>query len=183
MNVIPLLLCVCLIGQVPQPPSPQPPEVRSPGEQTILDQPPPQSRSLSEQLKTYLLTRLTIDLNFDQAKLREVTTQLDRMDERQLQILANTYYERAQARKRWEEERIKAQQALVLNQAQLNLERARAYRDHLAREYQRRLVQQQMEQNLVQQGIQWQQQMMNNSFYGWGGGGGWPYRSWDRRWR
>lgn len=166
-----VILAICLFGQVPPPPEPI-----SRGEALT---PPPQSVRHSERLKTYLLTRLTVDLNFDAAKIAEVERKLDKMSKRQLQVLANVYYERATARKEWEQQSLKNQQQLVLNQAQLNLQRAQAYRDHLKREYDRALVQQQMEQNLLQQGIQWQQQMIPR--YGWFHDGG-PYHAWHHHW-
>lgn len=145
-------------------------------------QPPPTKGN--KDLRVYILSRLIVDLGFDYVKLKEVEEKIEKMDEQQLRVLCQVYYERAKARETAEAAQLQAQQQLVMGQAQLNLEKAKAYRDHLAREYDRRIVQQKMEANLVRQHQLYLHQAMSSvsSRQSYGGHYDYGYRRNDYRW-
>ena len=119
----------------------------------------------AEELRNWLLARLVIDSSFDEKKSSEARRLLATMNERQLTTLVAAYKERmakpatvtpAAAQSPTTDP---AQQQ-ALDQAKLNLQQAEAYRDHLKREYDRRILQGQMTQNLVYQNIVNNQMMM-----------------------
>lgn len=146
-----LVLALSLLGQVEVPPAP---EISS-----------SQNSSTTEELKAWLLGRLIIELKFDEAKIAEVETRLDKMSERQLRVLIEVYKDRVAKRDQAEAARQNYMQQQVLNQAKLDLMRAQGYKEYLQREYQASIVQKEMETNLVRQNIQ------NNNNFNWGGGG------------
>jgi len=106
-----------------------------------------------EELKTWLLTRLIVDLSFDTQKATEVSKMLDTLSDREVRVLIGVY--KAQAAKR--DSFLKTHQVAVeqqtADQAKLNLQQAEAYRDHLKREYDRQILQGYMTQNLNYQNL------------------------------
>lgn len=114
-----------------------------------VDQIPPPS--VSEQIKISLITKYMVDVNFDEKKIKEFEKRLDSMSERQLRVLAEYYNEQLAKREQIQKAKINFYQQELLNQAILNKQQAEAYRDHLKREYDQKLLQGQMEQNLVRQ--------------------------------
>jgi len=120
--------------------------------------------SSAEEMRTWLLARLVIDSAFDEVKSNEARRLLATMNEQQLKALVAAYKER-NVTKRTEVTTASAssldpQQQAALDQAKLNLQKAEAYRDHLKREYDRRILQGQMTQNLVYQNIVNNQMLM-----------------------
>lgn len=129
----------------------------------------------ADEMRTWLLARLVIDSGFDEKKSAEAQRLLSTMNEQQLNALVAAYKERT-ARPATTSTPAPAAtnstlttgQQQQLDQAKLNLQQAEAYRDHLKREYDRRLLQGQMEQNLVYQNIVNNQMLLyrNNGLYG-----------------
>ena len=132
----------------------------------------------AEEMRVWLLARLVIDASFDEKKSAEAQRLLANMNEPQLIALVAAYKERAAAPR-------PAVKPLVgvapspgsdqaTDQAKLNLQQLEAYRDHLKREYDRRILQGHMTQNLVAQNILNNQTMMYRPYgmYGYGSGFG-----------
>ncbi len=111
-------------------------------------------------MKVWLLTKLIVEVNFDEKKIEQIETRLDKMSERQLRILIETYKERVEKRDKAEAARQSYMQQQILNQAKLDLMQSQIYKDHLAREFDQRIAQSKMESNLVRQNIQ------NNNRFG-----------------
>lgn len=120
----------------------------------------------TEELKSWLLSRLIVELKFDEAKITQVGERLDRMSDREIRILINVYKDRIEKRDQAEYVRQQYMQQMLENQAKLDLQRAQAFKEHLKREYDRSILQGKMEQNLVRQNIQ------NNNRAVYGGFGG-----------
>lgn len=153
-----LVLSLALLGQV---------EASSPNSTSES----PAATATSEELKAWLLSRLIIELSFDEAKIADTERRLDNMNERQLRVLIELYKDRVAKRDAAEAARRRYMEQMVLNQAQLDLQRAQGYKEYLQREYQRQILQGQMEQNLVRQHILNQQQFSNGWNNGWNNGG------------
>lgn len=132
----------------------------------------------TEDLKTWLLSSLIIELNFDEAKIAEVEQRLDKCSDRQIRILVNLYKDRLAKRDQAEAARQQYMQQSILNQAQLDLQSATAYRNFLDREHKETALQRERETNLVRQNIQNQNRFMFGGGYGNYGG----YRNGFRRW-
>lgn len=130
------------------------------------------SSTTTEELKAWLLSRLIIELKFDEAKIAEVETRLDKMSERQLRVLIELYKDRVAKRDQQAAAQRQYMEQMVLNQAKLDLMRAQGYKEYLQREYQASINQKEMETNLVRQNIQNNNRVM---YGGWGGNGwgGW----------
>lgn len=133
----------------------------------------------AEEMRTWLLARLVIDSSFDEKKSLEAQRLLATMNVPQLNALVSAYKEKmgkavvapsAQTT-------TDPQQRAAFDQAKLNLQQAEAYRDHLKREYDRRILQGQMTQNLVQQNILNNQMLMYRSYgpYTYGAFGAGPF--------
>lgn len=159
-----LVLATLLMGQVEGPEIPPAPAPE------IVDSSPNSSTASTEELKAWLLSRLIIELSFNEEKLVQVEKRLDNMSERQLRILIDLYKDRVAKRDQAEAARQQYMQQQVLNQAKLDLMRAQGYKEFLEREYQRKILQGEMETNLVRQNIQ-----NNNRFMQPFGGVGNPY--------
>jgi hypothetical protein len=114
-----------------------------------------------EELRTWLLSRLIIDLSFDPQKSADVERMLNRMNEAQVRALVAAYKERsARPVALPKGQVISAPNDPGFEQAKLDLQQAQAYRDHLKREYDRRVLQGQMTQNMLYQSIVNNQRMM-----------------------
>lgn len=149
-----LVLSLALLGQVEANPA------NSPG-----------ATATTEELKVWLLSRLIVELNFDETKLADTEKRLDKMTDRQLRVLIEVYKDRVAKREAAEVAKRKYMEQMALNQATLNLQKAQAYKEYLQREYQRRILQGQMEQNLVRQNIVNQQRFWNGGYgYRWNNG-------------
>lgn len=160
-----LVLSLALLGQV---------EANSSSPNSTNE--PPTATATTEELKAWLLSRLILELSFDEAKIADVERRLDKMSDRQLRILIELYRDRVAKRDAAEAARRRYMEQQVLNQAQLDLQRAQSYKEYLQREYQRQILQGHMEQNLVQQNIVNQQRFWNGGY----GYGGWGYNSGGR---
>src|SRR5262249_32113186 len=114
-----------------------------------------------EDLRTWLLTRLIVDMNFDAQKSTEVERMINNMNERQLRVLIGVYKERVAANKVQQE----TSQQLAVEQGKLNLQKAESYRDYLKREYDRRLLNGYMTQNL------YYRNMLYSQMFSYGGPG------------
>lgn len=158
-----LIVGLALIGQaeVPIPPAPS---VTKPAPAAVQ---PPAGADSTEEMKSWLLARLIIDLSFDPQKSAEVERMLGRMNEQQLRALVAAYQERTAAGNAGASPprpnpagNLNPSDQQALEQAKLNKQQAEAYRDHLKREYDRRLLQGYMNQNLVRQTLINNQQLM-----------------------
>ena len=143
----------------------------------------PDDNASIKELKTWLLTRLIVELSFNPTKIAEVEKILNTLNEQELRILIQVYKERVIKRDQAEAARQQYMQQMVLNQATLDLMTAQGYRDHLQREYHVGLLQKQMETNLVRQNIMNQNRMMYGMYGGYGGFGNYGmngnmYRGW-----
>ena len=146
-----VLLCQSEIGV---PPAPAAEAVAQPVHQSV------------DEMRSWLLARLVIDSSFDEKKSAEARRLLDTMNEDQLKALVAAYQERTTRPTRTTTPTTAQQQEL--DQAKLQLQQAESYRDHLKREYDRRILQGQMTQNLIQQNILNNQMLLyrNNGLYG-----------------
>ena len=181
------LMFALVIGQVnPQANQNQPsvnqitplPPAPAPAERTVeIESPPPplpastlesspNSSSTTEDLKVWLLTRLMVELSFNEEKIKEVEVRLDKMSDRQVRMLIEVYKDRVAKRDQYAAYQQWYMSQQVMNQAQLDLMRANGYKEHLQREHQQRILQGERETNLVRQNI------MNNNRNGFGYGGG-----------
>lgn len=157
------LISLAILGQtdsvVPPSPGPTPPAsaVSTPANSIRQSVAPVET---FEDLKTWLLTRLIVDLNFDAQKSAEVERLINTLSEQQLRVLIGVYKERTAQRDQASKSQREANQQMTLDQARLNLQQAEAYRDHLKREYDYRILQGFMTQNLVYQNIVNNQRMM-----------------------
>ena len=128
----------------------------------------------AEELRVWLLARLVIDSAFDEKKSAEAQRLLASMNERQLNALVAAYKERTATPRLASKPPVDSAPSQASDQATLNLRQAEAFRDHLKREYDRRILQGQMTQNLVSQNIVNNQMMMyrNNGPFSYGTGFG-----------
>ena len=128
----------------------------------------------AEEMRVWLLARLVIDSAFDEKKSAEAQRLLASMNERQLNALVAAYKERTATPRQASRPPVDSAPSQASDQAKLNLQQAEAFRDHLKREYDRRILQGQMTQNLVSQNIVNNQMMMYRSYgmYGYGAGVG-----------
>lgn len=125
------------------------------------------SATNAEEMRTWLLARLVIDSAFDEKKSAEAQRLLATMNAQQLSALVAAYQERSSRTEKASVPTTSSAdptQQAALDQAKLNLQQAQAYRDHLKREYDRRLLQGQMTQNLVYQNILNNQMFMYRSY-------------------
>jgi hypothetical protein len=106
-----------------------------------------------------------VELNFDEIKIKEVEQRLDKCSDRQIKMLVVFYKDRVAKRDQAEAARQKFMNQEVLNQAKLDLEQAKAYRDYLAREFKATAIQKEQETNLVRQNIQNQNMYRNYGNY------------------
>lgn len=171
-----LIMTMAFLGQAPAPIPPAPA-----AEVDASDR--------EEEMRSWLLARMVIDLSFDERKSAEAKRLLSTMNEQQLTALVAAYKERqgkpvapaptgADAPKpSTPSQPLTAAQQQELDQAKLNLQKAEAYRDHLKRTYDQRILQGQMMQNLVYQNIVNNQMMMyrTNGPYTYGAFGMGPY--------
>lgn len=130
----------------------------------LCQTPSTNSLQTSEDMKVWLLTKLIVEVNFDEKKIEQIEARLDKMSDRQLRILIETYKERVEKRDQAEAARQNYMQQQISNQAKLDLMQAQSYRDHLAREFDQRIAQSKMESNLVRQNIQNNNQFGVNRF-------------------
>ncbi|MEI8019839.1 MAG: hypothetical protein WCH39_16665 [Schlesneria sp.] len=122
--------------------------------------PSPSATESVDDLRTWLLARLIVDMSFDVQKSGEVERMLNRMDERQMRALVDAYKEKSERKAQSSVVQKETSQQQSLDQAKLDLQQAEAYRDHLKREYDRSLLQGHMTQNLVFQNAVNSQRMM-----------------------
>lgn len=158
-----LMVSLALMGQTDIAPPPAP-AVAKPAPSAVST---PATAGSPEEMRSWLLARLIIDLSFDPQKSADVERMLDRMNEQQLRALVGAYVERMESDKgAVRPPRPTATGSLspsdqqAFEQAKLNKQQAEAYRDYLKREYDRRVLQGYMNQNLVHQSIVNNQQMM-----------------------
>ena len=125
-------LCL-VVGQVPPPPVPHPPE--------SYESPSVDSKAQREWLLNHLFADLQAQGKLDAQKQREVETMVNRATDQQI-AHAVQYYRDLSAQ-------VEAQQ---LAEAQANLRRLQAYRDYLKREVERRKQVYQQEQAMMAYG-------------------------------
>lgn len=160
-----LVISLALIGQAGSPVPPAPTESPAAARNNLAPPAVAAPRETVQDLKNWLLTRLSVDLSFDAQKAAEVGQLIDTMNDQQIRLLVDVYKERsakrdqpANAQPATTQREATEQQAL--EQAKLNLQQAEAYRDHLKREYDYRILQGYMTQNLVYQNLLNNQQIM-----------------------
>jgi len=112
-----------------------------------------------------------VELKFDQQKLQQVSDMLDTVTEDQMQILLQAYKDRVSKRDAFAAQQQKFAEQTLVNQALLDKQDAEAFRNHLDREYQQRILQGNMEQNLFRQNLINQQNFQNQRMWGTGGWG------------
>lgn len=185
--MIGLMLVTVLVGQVNPTPLPAPPEApkrmvpvaESPAPMILTPPASPNPSSTTEDLKVWLLTQLIVELSFNEEKVKEVETRLDKMTDRQVRMLIEFYRDRVAKRDQAEAYRQWYMQQQVVNQAQLDLMRAEGYKEHLQREHQQRIIQGEKETNIMRQNIQNNNRMIYPYYGGFGGYGyGGYYRPW-----
>jgi hypothetical protein len=132
------------------------------------------------------LLNITHD-GFDAKKIDETQKKLDKMSPSQIGILVQVYKEKLEERKQINEaQREERKQMMPLyeqavqNEEKLNLERAKAYRNHLQREYQYSITVKQQEIELMRRATEYQNWMLQNNWNRYNSGGN--YYNHHRRW-
>ena len=118
-----------------------------------------------------MLTQLMVELKFDPVKIQQLSDQLETVNEEQLSMLVQAYKDRVAKRDQFAQQQQKHAEQTMINQALLDKQEAEAFRNHLDREYQQRILQGNMEQNLFRQNLINQQNAQNNRMWGTGGWG------------
>ena len=129
------------------------------------------------------MASLIIELSFDETKIAEVETRLNKCSDQQIRILVELYKDRLAKRDQAEAARQTYMQQQVLNQAKLDLQSAEAYKGFLQREHKQTAIQREMETNLVRQNILNQNRFMYGGFgygglYNYGNNYAGAYRRW-----
>ena len=94
----------------------------------------------AQKQREWLVANLIVAKNFNPQQVEEIQGKLSRMTPSQVNTLVEVYKMRdAEVRQARANAQYFREQTL-LNQAKLNLERSRAYRDHLGREYQYKML-------------------------------------------
>jgi hypothetical protein len=157
-----LLISLTLFGQAGTVAPPVPAALATPPATAIVDPSIPAATESVEELKAWLLSHLIVDMKFDAPKCAEIEKMIDRLTDRQVRVLVAVYKDRSSKRDQLSKAQQDAAEQQLLNQAKLDLQQSEAYRDHLKREYDRRILQGNMTQNLILQNIVNTQRM----FYG-----------------
>lgn len=123
------------------PPAPLPPAPVPVSSPTV----PPDRTSMVEEMLAFIYIHHGPD---QMEKSREM---FDRQTDSQVRIIYRVFLDTKAKQEAMLQSQKQSQQTLAMGQAQLNLDRAKAYRDHLAREFQLRVIQSKQEQNLVHQ--------------------------------
>lgn len=134
----------------------------------------------TQDLRDWLLARLVVDLGFDVQKSNEVKELLTTMDDKQVRFLVDYYKERAAQRAQPIKQASATAEQQAAEQAALNLQQLEAYRDHLRREFDLKVLNGQMNQNLLYQNMINNQRLSYLSYgpyayvpgFGYGGFGG-----------
>ena len=106
-----------------------------------------------QDMRDWLLARLVVDLAFDAQKSNEVKTLIATMDDNQMRFLVEYYNERAAKRDQAVKPASTTSDQQSLEQAQLNLQQLEAYRDHLQRDFDLKVLNGFMNQNLLYQNM------------------------------
>ena len=148
---------------------------------------PPAPVSVATQ-KEWLLANLIVGAGFDAQKIDDIQKKLDKMSPSQIGILVQVYKEKLEERKQINEaQREERKQMMPLyeqavqNEEKLNLERAKAYRNHLQREYQYSITVKQQEIELMRRATEYQNWMLQNNWNRYNNNGG-NYYNHHRRW-
>lgn len=92
-----------------------------------------------QQKREWLFAHL-VNVNFDSKQIKKLQAKLSRMTPSQINVLVEVYKMRWAQREKALQEQRRYREQMLLAQAQLNLNKVRAYRDHLAREYQYKIL-------------------------------------------
>ena len=111
----------------------------------LLGQAGADAEAQAQQQREWLLAHLIVHQQFDGEKARLTQQMLDGMSASQLNTLVNVYKMQTEKVRQQDEASQRIAEQKALNDAELNLKRAEAYRDHLKREYQLRLLVKQQE--------------------------------------
>ena len=125
--------------------------------QSILD-------SETQQQKEWLLANLITSLGFDTNKMMEVERHLDGLSPSQIRILVQIYKTKLEERNKMLAQQQAYYEQSLLNQSKLNLEKVRAYRDHLSREYQYSITVKQQEIELMRRATYYQNWALQNNY-------------------
>jgi len=129
------LFCL-LIGQVPPPPIPQPPD--SYRQSSSADELPSTPQAQREWLLAHLIVDMQAQGKYDAQKYREIESMLNNVSTSQLGVLVQYYQQRKAQAEAWQ-----------LAQAETNLRRLEAYRDSLKRELDWKIATRQQEQRIT----------------------------------
>ena len=94
----------------------------------------------TQQKREWLSAHLIVNANFDADQIKDLQRKLDRMTPSQVNVLVEVYKMRWAQKQQAIQEQREYREQMLLGQAKLNLERAKAYRNHLAREYQYKIL-------------------------------------------
>jgi len=132
------LLCL-LVGQVPPPPVPQPPDSYS--QSPSANELPSTPQAQREWLLAHLIVDMQAQGKYDAQKYREIESMLNNVSASQLGVLVNYYQQRKTQVEAWQKA-----------QAETNLRRLEAYRDSLKRELAWKIATRQQEQAITAYG-------------------------------
>jgi hypothetical protein len=159
-----LLTAGLLVGQVPPPPAPRPTESYEQSPSSPEQSPPADPEAQREWLLAHLIVDMQAQGKYDAQKYHEIEAMLKGMSPSQLLVLVGYYQQRKAQVEAWQ-----------LSQAEANLHRLEAYRDHLKRELAGKIATRQQEEaitayssSLAAQQAQWAMQ----NFYA---AQAWPY--------
>ena len=132
----------------------------------------------AQQNREWFLARFMVDMqmagNYTPEVFAKVEEQVNNLSPERVNMMVEYYKQQKATADQHNAQVKKAYDEWVLGQAQLNLARAQAYRDHLSRELQIKIAQE----NLKAEQLRWSSQMANQMFWrsmnnwGWNGYGG-----------
>ena len=131
------------------PPPPAPAPIPNVAAQAVVP-----AAQTTEELRDWLLSRLVVDQGFDPQKSAEVKSLLATMDDRQVRFLVDYYKDRAaKPQQPGGKQATTTADQQAFDQAALNLQQVEAYRDHLKREFDLKVMNGFMNQNLLYQNM------------------------------
>lgn len=117
----------------------------------------------AQEKREWLFAHLIVNANFNSQQMTELQGKLSSMTPSQVNVLVEVYKMRWAQKQKAEQEQRAYRERMLFAQAQLNLDRVRAYRDHLSREYQFKILTENRLLEFMKQSRQ--QQMWNRPYY------------------
>lgn len=123
-----------------------------------------QTPSIETDMRDEMIAHILVQKGIEAAQ--KATTYFESQSDQQIRILFKVYQREIDYRVAEQQ----ARQQQIINNAILERDRLRAYRDHLSREFELAVVQKNQEMSLMRQAQIYQMQQIRNGFYGNGNG-------------